>query len=336
MHKQQIQGRFAQKYMNCAECPHFRKSMDDPIYMLGEQFNNMMFILEEKNNELKEAYEELKQTQSKLLQQEKMASIGQLAAGVAHELNNPMAFIASNLSSLEKYINRIVIFCESQAEIVKSLHQAAADEKLAVLQNDLKIDFILPDIRNLIAESLDGADRVRRIVQDLKNFSRIGQAELQLVNINECLDTTLNIVWNELKYKATLHKTYGDLPAIECNPQQLNQVFMNILVNATQAIERQGEIHINTWAERDEVAVAISDTGVGIRPEHLEHLFEPFFTTKQVGEGTGLGLSIVYDIVTKNHCGRISATSEVGKGSTFTVVLPQKQDQSENLPVETA
>jgi PAS domain S-box-containing protein len=284
---------------------------------IEEGRQNLQLALEE----LEGAYKELKATQSKILQQEKMASIGQLAAGVAHEINNPMAFISSNLGTLDKYVNRLTEFIQTQSEVIGSLHTTEAIEGLKGKQKELKLDYITEDIKGLITESLDGSERVRKIVQGLKSFARVDEAEYKYADINECIESTINIVWNELKYKATLKKDYGNLPLTKCYPQQINQVFMNLLINAGHAIESQGEITIKTWAEDGSIWVAISDTGHGIPKEDLNKIFEPFFTTKEVGKGTGLGLSITYEIVQK-HDGEITVESEVGKGTTFTVRLP--------------
>jgi len=273
--------------------------------------------LEEKNRELSAAYAELKEAQVRILQSEKMASIGQLAAGVAHEINNPIGFVASNLRTLGKYVDRLVSFVEAAAPLAAG----AGGEAPAEARQKLGIDRIVEDARSLIRESLEGAERVRKIVQDLKSFSRVDEAAWKQADINECLESTLGIAWNEIKYKATVRKELSSLPPVWCNPQQINQVFMNLLVNAAQAIERNGEIVLRSWQEGDVVCVSVADTGTGIRPEHLGRIFEPFFTTKEVGKGTGLGLSIVYDIV-KKHRGEITVQSEVGKGSVFTVRLP--------------
>jgi len=270
---------------------------------------------------LEKAYTELKATQAKILQQEKMASIGQLAAGVAHEINNPIGFISSNLGTLDKYVNRLTEFITAQSEVLGALKSVESEEVLREKRKKLKLDYIIPDIKALIEESLDGADRVRRIVQDLKSFSRVDEAEYKHADINECIESTINIVWNELKYKAVLKKEYGEIPLTKCYPQQLNQVFMNLLVNAAHAIEKQGEITIRTWHEDGSIFVAISDTGAGIPKENISRLFDPFFTTKEIGKGTGLGLSITYDIV-KKHTGDIMVHSEEGKGTSFTVRIP--------------
>jgi len=291
-----------------------RKQLEDAILRERDE-------LRRAKTELQQAYDELKATQSHLLQQEKMASIGQLAAGVAHEINNPVGFIKSNLATLGKYADRLRQFIELQAGI---LAVTASDEQAADLKaagKKLKIDYLLDDIPELVTESIEGAERVKTIVQNLKSFSRVDQSEFGEADINECLESTINIVWNELKYKVTLERDYGELPPMRCYPQQLNQVFMNILVNGAQAIENKGEMTVATRVAGDFIEVRISDTGCGIPEEICQRIFEPFFTTKQVGKGTGLGMSISYDIV-KKHGGDIAIDSKVGEGTTFIISLP--------------
>ena len=279
----------------------------------------------ERTNQLEKAFNELKFTQAKLLQQDKMASIGQLAAGVAHEINNPMGFIISNLGSLGRYVEKLSAYLDSNEKLFAGCN-AATMELLQKERKQNKIDHICKDLPDLIAESLEGAERVRRIVQDLKSFSRVDGAEFSHADINEGLECTISIAWNELKYKATVTREYGRLPKVCCNLGQINQVFLNLLVNAAHAIKDHGEIRIATWEETGSVRIAISDTGCGIPPENLKRIFDPFFTTKEVGKGTGLGLAITYDIVTNKHGGTIGVTSEVGKGSTFTITLPVKRE----------
>jgi PAS domain S-box-containing protein len=257
----------------------------------------------------------LEEAHNQLLQSEKLASIGQLAAGVAHELNNPIGFVHSNLGSLDTYLQDLFTIIDA------SEGPEGALDAVRRLKTEKDYAFIKTDIADLMAESKDGLVRVRKIVQDLKDFSRVGEAEWQWADLHKGLDSTLNIVWNELKYKCKITKAYGELPEIHCLPSQLNQVFMNLLVNAGQAIVDQGEIVIRTGRDEDRVWVEVSDTGAGIPAENLNRIFEPFFTTKPVGKGTGLGLSLSYGIVVK-HRGRIEVRSEVGKGSTFRVVLP--------------
>lgn len=281
-----------------------------------------MTVTRNMNLKLEEAYSELQHTQSQVLQQEKMASIGQLAAGVAHEINNPMGFISSNLSSLGKYMEKIGVFNTALMEAVQSKGDPETLAALNDLRKKMKIDFILGDIGGLLAESHDGAERVRRIVQDLKSFSHVDEVQCKPFSVNECLTSTLNMARNEIKYVADVVQDYDpDLPLLLCYPQQLNQVFMNILVNAAHAIVEHGVITIKTVREDNDIVVRISDTGKGVAPENLTRIFEPFFTTKEVGKGTGLGLSISYDII-KKHGGIISAESEVGVGTTFIIRLP--------------
>jgi len=324
--KEAVQGKFAQKRSNCLTCEFYQEASDDPVVRIGIQLSYMVQFIEKKNSELQNAYDDLKATRSQFVQQEKMASIGQLAAGVAHEINNPISFVTSNLGTLQKYLGRVAEFLKGQAEIFPPEAGDDRATRLAESRRQLKIEAILEDLPALIAESLDGVERVRKIVQNLKSFSRIDQSDYSLADINQCLDDTLNIIWNELKYKCTVKKDYGDLPLTKCYPQQLNQVFMNLLVNAAQAIEGQGEIVITTRASETEITIAIVDSGSGIPPENLGRIFEPFFTTKKVGKGTGLGLSITYDIVTKKHGGKIEVASEPGKGTTFVVTLPVKTE----------
>ncbi len=297
----------------------------DKAFALNAELREMNDSLEKKKQELDDAYRKLKASQSQILQQEKMASIGQLAAGVAHEINNPMGFITSNLQTLGKYIDRLNLFIDEQKLVLNE--NVAADElqRLQKHQKRLKVDYILSDGRELIEESLDGAERVKKIVQNLKSFSRVDQAEMAEVSLNDCLESTINIAWNELKYKSEIEKDFGELAPILCHPQQLNQVFLNILVNAAQAIENQGLVSISTRQDEKNQYVSIRDDGSGIPAEIQKKIFEPFFTTKDVGEGTGLGMSISYDII-RSHGGRIDLKSEIGVGTIFTIVLPRRGD----------
>lgn len=277
--------------------------------------------------ELGKAYSELQLTQSQMLQQEKMASIGQLAAGVAHEINNPTGFVMSNLGTLGKYGGRLLSFIAAQDEALGTLNRPELTERLAGLRRQLKIDRILADLPSLVTESLEGIERVKSIVQNLKGFSRADDSQCQLTDLKDCIESTINIVWNELKYKVTLKREYGELPPIPCYPQQINQVIMNLLVNAAHAIDTQGEITVRTWRDGETACLAVSDTGCGIAEQHRARIFEPFFTTKEVGKGTGLGLSISFNIV-KKHGGDIAVLSEPGRGTTFTVTLPMRSCQA--------
>ena len=265
----------------------------------------------------------LQQMQGQIIQQEKMASIGQLAAGVAHEINNPMGFITSNLTSLGKYAAKLDEYIAALLQSLGSCPDHPGMAEIDALRQKLKVDYIISDVCELVNESLDGANRVRRIVQDLKSFSRLDQAECCRTNLNEALETTINIAWNELKYISTLERDFGDIPDITCYPQQLNQIFLNLLINAAQAMEKQGTIVVRTWGDNDSVFVSVADTGKGMPEAIKQRIFEPFFTTKEAGKGTGLGLSISADIVRK-HGGTITVESQMGVGTTFTVMLPVK------------
>jgi len=268
-----------------------------------------------------ELIRKLADAHAQLLQSEKMASIGQLAAGVAHEINNPVGFVNSNLGSLQRYVQDLLKLLAAYECAENALPAQALDE-IRRLRVEFDVAYLREDIGNLISESADGLQRVKRIVQDLKDFSHVDEAERQWANLEHGLDSTLNVVWNELKYKAEIVKDYAKIAEIECFPAQLNQVFMNLLINAGHAIKNRGRITIRTGQEEANVWVEIEDSGVGIKPENLGRIFEPFFTTKPVGKGTGLGLSLAYGIVQK-HSGRIEVKSEPDKGSVFRVVLPR-------------
>ena len=274
---------------------------------------------------------ELHNAHSQLLQSEKMASIGQLAAGVAHEINNPIGYVHSNLGSLGKYIDNLFAIV-SAYEAAEGDYQpgSACLPRLQAVKKQFDLAFLREDIPALLTESRDGITRVKKIVQDLKDFSHVDEAEWQTTDLHQGLDSTLNIVWNELKYKVEVVKEYGNLPEIECIPSQLNQVFMNLFVNAGHAIETRGTLTIRTGAEAEQVWVEIADSGKGIAPEHLTRIFEPFFTTKPVGKGTGLGLSLSYGIIQKHH-GRIEVESAPGMGTTFRVWLPVSQPPCLNV-----
>ncbi|MDP2810730.1 MAG: ATP-binding protein [Rhodocyclaceae bacterium] len=266
--------------------------------------------------------QKLEEAHNQLLQSEKMASIGQLAAGVAHELNNPIGFVHSNLGSLDKYIQDIFEITAAYEKVEKTAGcNCTALDHVRQLKRDKDYEFLREDIFQLMTESKDGLVRVRKIVQDLKDFSHVGDMNWHWTNLHQGIDSTLNIVWNELKYKCKVVKEYGDLPEVYCLPSQLNQVFMNLLVNAGHAIEEKGRITLRTGREGDEVWISVSDTGKGITRENLTRIFDPFFTTKPVGKGTGLGLSLSYGIIQK-HQGRIEVESEVGVGTTFKVTIP--------------
>ncbi|MDO8991302.1 MAG: ATP-binding protein [Sideroxyarcus sp.] len=274
---------------------------------------------------MRQLNQKLEDAHSQLLQSEKMASIGQLAAGVAHEINNPIGFVYSNLGMLEKYVQDAFGMIEMYEHAESAIADAEVRQQLQAAKQKLDIAFLKTDLHALMGESRDGISRVKAIVQNLKDFSHAGATdEWHFADLHRGLNSTLNIVNNEIKYKAEVVKQYGELPEVECLLSQLNQVFMNLLVNAAHAIKERGTITVRTGRAGDEVWIEIADTGQGIASEHLQKIFDPFFTTKPVGQGTGLGLSLSYGIVQKHH-GRIEVQSEVGKGTTFRVWLPVEQ-----------
>ena len=266
----------------------------------------------------------LEDAQNQVIQSEKLASIGQLSAGVAHEINNPLAFVTSNLGSLDAYVSRLFALLGAYMQADEAIGADAPPPLrfARAMRADIDVAFLRDDLVSLVAESREGLQRVKRIVQDLRDFSRGGADEIwERLDLHKALDSTLNIVRHELKYKADIVKSYGDLPEIECLPSRLNQVFLNLLVNAGHAIDGHGTIAIATRVEGGDVCVVIEDTGCGIPHANLGRIFEPFFTTKPVGQGTGLGLSVCNSIVHK-HGGRIDVASEPGRGTAFTVRLP--------------
>lgn len=279
--------------------------------------------LRRQHDELQESNRRLEEANNQLQQAEKLAAIGQLAAGVAHEINNPIGYVNSNLVTLEFYIGNLlhVVNVYIEAEPLLKEHTGAL-EAIRNIKESMDLDYIKKDLIELLRESQEGMMRVKQIVADLKSFSRVDSQGLQWCDLHTGMDATLNIVHNELKYKANVIKEYGDIPDVECNLGQINQVFMNILMNAAQSIEDRGTIWIRTGTENGWVWIEIEDTGKGIPREHLKRIFEPFFTTKPVGKGTGLGLSLSYGIVEK-HGGRIEVDSTEGKGTRFRIWLPK-------------
>ncbi|MEM7676054.1 MAG: ATP-binding protein [Myxococcota bacterium] len=262
--------------------------------------------------QLESAHRELKETQAQLVQSEKMASLGQLVAGIAHEINTPIGAINSMHDSLSKATARLKESLQTQSP------------ELLEGNRRVKASFKLLEDANVVIES--GSQRVAKIVRRLKSFARLDEAELMRADVHEGLDDTLVLLHHELKHGIKVHRNYGSLPTFSCYPSQLNQVFLNLLVNARQSIDGAGEITIETKVVDDQAHVIIRDTGRGIAAEHLSKIFDPGFTTKGVKVGTGLGLSICYRII-KEHQGQILVQSEVGKGSTFTVVLPLDLDR---------
>ncbi|MEO8118562.1 MAG: ATP-binding protein [Rhodoferax sp.] len=291
----------------------------------------MEAALQKKGEEQQQLINQLQEAQAQLLQSEKMASIGQLAAGIAHEINNPIGFVNSNMGALKGYVDTL---CELTDSFNQSVQGRSGQEELkaeiAQLRKRADYEFLKGDAADLVKESLDGLKRVKDIVQSLKDFAHIGENDWQLADLHAGIDSTLTIAANEFKYKATLQKEYGTMPQVKCLASQLNQVFMNLIVNAAHAIKDKGVITIRTGGENDWVWVEIGDNGCGMPPEIMNRIFEPFFTTKPVGKGTGLGLSLSYNIVAK-HGGRIEVASELGTGTRFTVHLPVNQTAAQSV-----
>ncbi len=283
---------------------------------------------------------EMRHLQRQVLQTEKMASIGQLAAGVAHEINNPMGFIHANLFQMAEYISDLRRVWAQVEQLQKCVEQGDPDEgqeaseRLTRLAKEVDVEFVLGDLAKAIRESQEGSERIRHIVHDLRDFSYQDTGEQVLADINQCLDSTANIVWPMMKHLVILEKQYQELPALNCYPMQIKQVFMNLLVNAYQSIEEKlgghgetGRIQLRTEQRGDQVIVTVVDTGGGIAPGNLDRIFDPFFTTKKVGTGTGLGLSTSYSIV-QRHGGAIRVESTPGRGTTFRVLLPVDEDDA--------
>ena len=280
--------------------------------------------LRARQRELEAAYKDLEQAQSQLLQSEKMASVGQLAAGVAHEINNPVGFVNSNLGTLKNYVADLFKLIAAYEQLEEKIPAGETLEQLRALKKKLDLDYLREDASDLVKESIEGLGRVKKIVQDLKEFSHVDSTEWQIADLHAGLNSTLNIAHNELKYKVTVVKEYGEIPPVECIASQINQVFMNMLVNAAHAIETRGTITIRSGQNNEDVWIEIGDTGKGMPPDVQKRIFEPFFTTKPVGKGTGLGLSLAYGIVQKHH-GRIEVDSEADKGTRFRIYLPARQ-----------
>lgn len=284
-----------------------------------------------KNAQLEKANREIKMAQAKLLQSEKMASVGVLAAGVAHEINNPLGFITSNLRTLDSYatnyrqlIQQYQKLKDIQPDEIKSFL-----EDVSELENELDLDYMNEDLDELLKDTHEGSSRVKGIVQSLKSFSHIDQDEkFELTDLNDCVETTLKVANNQLKYHCTIESRLTDIPLVECVAGQIKQVLLNIILNAGQAIQDKGVIEICSCRVDETVEISIRDTGDGIEQQKLSKLFDPFFTTKPVGEGSGLGLAISYNIIVEEHHGDIRVESELGVGSCFTLVLPVRQPEA--------
>ncbi|EAR61004.1 sensor histidine kinase [Neptuniibacter caesariensis] len=302
-----------------AELEELNRSLEDRVKQRTHQ-------LVEKNKELLQANDEIKKTQAKLVQSEKMASVGVLAAGVAHEINNPLGFVMSNLCTLEEYVKNyreLLGAYETLFSLKDSQERKAQYAKIKSLVEEYDLAFMNDDLDDLLKDTHEGSVRVKEIVKGLKAFSHVDSTEeMQLTDLNECIETTLKVANNEIKYHCEIITDLGDIPQINCIPGQIKQVLLNMLLNAAHAIKEQGRIEIASVFREEAVEISIRDNGCGIVKDELGRLFEPFFTTKEVGKGTGLGLSISYGIIVDDHHGDIRVESELGMGSCFTIVLP--------------
>jgi signal transduction histidine kinase len=258
-----------------------------------------------------------------IVHSEKMSSLGRLFAQIAHEINNPINFISSNIAPLKNYISGLLSLIKQYEKEFENKES----EEIRKIKREIDFDFIKKDLNNLILNIEEGTNRTLSIIKDIKSCTRFPESEIKSINIIECIESTLNIIRNLYKGRISIHKDYEEILFIECYASELNQVFMNILTNACNAITNNGDIWIVVKKNKDNVSISIKDNGIGIDPKIKEKIFEPFFTTKDIKEGTGLGLAICNEII-KKHKGKILVTSEINKGSEFTIVLPIKLKRS--------
>ena len=277
--------------------------------------------LENQKSELNNTLNELTQAQTHLVQSEKMASLGQLTAGVAHELNNPINFISASIKPLQRNVEDLLGLLNKYDAVIEKSNLSAEFGEVEELKESVDMAYMIKETQNLFKGIVEGSSRSMQIVKDLRTFSRMDENEFKPVDIHEGIDSTLLLLHHKMQNRITVHKNYGKVPHIECLPGKLNQVFMNILTNSILAIEEKGEISIETSSMEDKVKISMKDNGRGMPPEVREHIFEPFFTTRTVGEGTGLGLSISYSII-EEHNGVIEVYSEPGEGTEFIIILP--------------
>jgi signal transduction histidine kinase len=290
--------------------------------------NSLEERVTDRTQELSAAYDDLKESQVQLVQAEKMSSLGELVAGISHEINTPLWYLISNSTVLQERMDLVSEFSEIAQQMIDGVKsQTGVKEAISrglmgmqrMLKDGMKDD--IDEAKDLIQDSIEGLEELTELAQSLKDFSRLDRARYGEFNVNDGLDKTLLITKNKLKSKVSVHKHYGDIPTIHCSPSQINQIFLNLLTNAADAIEESGDIVIRTIAEDGKVRISFADTGSGISPDVMSKICDPFFTTKDVGKGTGLGLSIVDQIIT-SHGGELLIESEVGKGTTATIVLP--------------
>ena len=302
-----------------------RKRAEENVRRINEKLE---LLVEKRTEKLEKSLISLKETQCQLIQSEKLNSLGLLSAGIAHEINNPISFIMSNIVTISEYTYILkTILIKYKALETELLTQHLTKESRILLEDIEKIkfkediDYIEKDIEYLITETQSGTVRIKNIINNLRKFAHLDTAVKHKVNINKELETALKIVDNELRYKCNIYKRFANIPYVTCNPGELNQVFINLLVNAGQSIANRGDITLKTKVQDENIIIEISDTGSGIPRENLDKIFDPFFTTKEVGKGTGLGLSVSHGII-KKHNGAIKASSKLGQGTTFTITLP--------------
>lgn len=310
------------------ECHFYLDTMRlDLAASYKEALGNLMVV----NTALEDANQQLKDQQAQLVHSAKMASVGVLAAGVAHEINNPLAFVNSNLGTLNGYVDAFQTIIKSYEGLY---HTMIGNDNVMVkylrevgqIRDKENIEFILEDTGELLNETQDGLQRIKHIVQGLKDFSRVDSQAWELSDINKIVNNAVNLAWNELKYKCEVKKNLSEIPKVMCHPGEIGQVLVNLLVNAAQSISEKGRIEVRSEPDDQGVMIQVIDTGSGIDPKDLPRIFEPFYTTKAVGDGTGLGLSISYGIIQRHH-GSLDVDSELGKGTTFSIYLPSEKPE---------
>lgn len=282
-------------------------------------------MLHQRNQELEQINHQLLSQQASMLKQEKLATLGTLAAGVAHEINNPLAFVTSNISALDEYHSAYHSLYKLFKDIESDLMQDK-QERLQTLVKQLDLEYLDSDLPHLMKQTLDGLDRVRKIVLSLRNFSRSQEGDRDFTNLNEGIESTLRLVQSELKHGIDVVLDLKELPKIYCNPSEINQVILNIVVNASHALKDRPNptIKISTNADDKNVLITIEDNGIGMSAETLNNIFVPFYTTKPIGQGTGMGMAIAHKIISEHH-GSIDVSSEINKGTCFSISLPQHE-----------
>ncbi len=306
-----------------AELEAVNRSLESRVAERTQELLASNAALQTEHRALLDSVSQLERTQGQLLQSEKMAAVGQLAAGVAHEINNPIGFVSSNVGSLTGYVGQLLEAIDVVQKLAPQLPAAQGAQVMDVLKK-IDIDFLRQDIADLLRESKEGLLRVKGIVSDLRDFSHSDEGKWLPTDLNRVLESALNMAANEIKYKAEVDKNLAQLPLVLCIPSQINQVFVNLLVNAAQAIQNRGKITLRSSVVNAGVQIEIGDTGCGMSAQVQKRIFEPFYTSKPVGKGTGLGLSITWEIIQRHH-GQIEVQSQPGAGTRFCITLPQQQ-----------